>query len=179
MPITDISKVEISKDGIKATDGLGVEEPRDVRSVGSIEDSGASLNVRLAKQEDFLQAIRNAVADVTRARGDVRVAREMLKEEIEQLDAWVDHEAAKEAVKRATDELEAQKAESAEVEQATDTLDTKQTDLAAKQALLSDLLVLYAAKFNSKTVEVEQRQPRLILLSAKLGKVEPEQLRLF
>nr|DAE94677.1 MAG TPA: hypothetical protein [Caudoviricetes sp.] len=42
---------------------------------------------------------------------------------------------------------------------------------------MSDLLVVYSAKFNSRTVDVDER--RLIVLTTKLGKVEVEQLSLF
>lgn len=151
---------------------FGTSEPREV-------SSPLSIGVQLAKQDDFLQAIRNTQADIIRARAEEVAAKEMLNEEIEQLDGWIDHEAAKEEVKRARDELAAQKAESEAVETAQENYDEKSEAVARHKAILSDLLVLYAAKFNSKTVEVERQQPRLILLSAKLGKVEPEQLRLF
>lgn len=141
--------------------------------------NGQSLSVRLASKDDMLQAIRNANADIARARAEEKAAKEMLNEEIEQLDGWIDHESAKEEVKRTKDELEAQKLESAAVETAAENHEDKKSELASKRALLSDLLVLYAAKYNSKTVEVEREQPRLIILSAKVGKVEPEQLALF
>lgn len=162
---------------IDGSTDFGVSEPRNIGEFTGT--NGQSLAVRLTKKEDFLQAIRNAQADIMRARSEEQAAKEMLKEEIEQLDAWIDHESAKEEVKRTRDELNAQKTESAEVETAQENYDDKSEAVARAKAIMSDLLVLYAAKFNSKTVEVERTQPRLILLSAKLGKVEPEQLNLF
>lgn len=151
---------------------FGASEPRDV-------SSPYSVGVQLASKDDFIQAIRNAQADIIRAKSEERAAKEMLDEEVEQLDGWIENQQAKEEVKRTRDELKAQMAESGEVETATENYEEKSDALARHRAIMSDLLVLYAAKFNSKTVEVEREQPRLILLSAKIGKVEPEQMRLF
>jgi len=153
-------------------DMAGMNEPRDV-------SSPLSIGVQLASKDDFIQAIRNTQADIIRAKSEERAAKEMLDEEVEQLDGWIENQQAKEEVKRTRDELKAQMAESGEVETATENYEEKSDALARHRAIMSDLLVLYAAKFNSKTVEVEREQPRLILLSAKIGKVEPEQMRLF
>lgn len=151
---------------------MGMSNERDI-------SSPLSLGVQLASKDDFIQAIRNTQADIVRAKSEERAAKEMLNEEIEQLDGWIDRQSAREELKRAADELKAQMIESEQVESAEDNHQEKADDLARHRAIMSDLLVLYAAKFNSKTVEVEREQPRLILLSAKIGKVEPEQLRLW
>ena len=161
-------QTEVVLDG----DSLGMNEPRDV-------SSPLSIGVQLASKDDFIQAIRNTQADIIRAKSEERAAKEMLDEEIEQLDGWIENQQVREEVKRTRDELKAQMAESGEVETATENYEEKSDALARHRAIMSDLLVLYAAKFNSKTVEVEREQPRLILLSAKIGKVEPEQMRLF
>ena len=163
---------EVTQITIDSDTDFGVSEPRDI-------ESPLSINVQLAKKDEFIQAIRNVSADILRAKAEERAAKEMLNEEIEQLDGWTTHEEAKEEAARTNAELKAQMIESEEVETATENYQEKSDTLARHKAILSDLLVLYAAKFNSKTVEVEREQPRLILLSAKIGKVEVEQLRLF
>ena len=91
---------------IDGSTDFGVSEPRNIGEFTGT--NGQSLAVRLTNKEDFLQAIRNAQADIMRARSEEQAAKEMLKEEIEQLDAWIDHESAKEEVKRTRDELNAQ-----------------------------------------------------------------------
>lgn len=118
------------------------------------DDEPAEVNVQPKSREEFLNAIYLAHSNILRAKLKLRTA----KENREDLVGIAISESP--AVRSADEELEAAVA-----------------DLGLAQKVMSDLLVVYSAKFNSRTVDVDER--RLIVLTAKLGKVEVEQLSLF
>lgn len=149
-----------------------------VKSVldASLQDE-PEINVDPKTREQFEQSIRLAQARVLREKNKLKTAKDMLKDEVEGLDAFEEYEAAKHSAAEAKAELDAAKIESAAVEHAQIEVDNAVGGVGAAQQLLSDLLVVYSAKFNSRTVNADQN--RLILMTAKLGKVEPEQLSIF
>lgn len=150
--------------------------------VGAVLDAATQadeleINVDPKTKADFEQSIRLAQARILREKSKLKTAKDMLKDEVEGLDAYEAYEEAKHSAAEAKSELEAAKIESAAVEHATIAVEDAVAEVGSAYQLLSDLLVVYAAKFNSRTVNADQN--RLILMTAKLGKVEPEQLSIF
>lgn len=176
--VTDISKVNKVEELAEKTKKLS---PEGQAVVGAVLDAAvaedAEINLQPKSKADFEQSIRLAQARVLREKSKLKIAKDMLKDEVEGLDAFADYEDAKHAAAEAKSELEAAKIESGQVEHAQIAVDDAVANVGAAQQMISDLLVVYSAKFNSRTVNADQN--RLILMTAKLGKVEPEQLSIF
>lgn len=189
MGVTDISKVEAGgkvEDIVEKTKKLSPEGQKAVQMATELiidanSDFGLEadeqVNLQPKSKSDFEQAIRTAQANVLRRKQALKNAKDMLKDEVEGLDAYAAYEDVKAELKTVKDELEAAKIESASVEHATVEVEDAVAELGSANGILSDLLVVYAGKFNTRTVEADER--RLIELTAKLGKVEVEQLSLF
>lgn len=188
MGVTDISKVKVAAE-LRHGDGKVEKLADDISKISPAgqeviaEVLGASIeedeqvNLQPKSKAEFEQAIRTAQANVLRRKQSLKNAKDMLKDEVEVLDEYESFEEAKTELKAAKDELEAAKIESAAVEHATVEVEDAVAELGSANSVLSDLLVVYAGKFNTRTVEADER--RLIELTAKLGKVEVEQLSLF
>lgn len=143
-------------------------------------ESPLGITTQLSSKDDFLQAIRNASREIAIRKQEWKTAKEMEAEEVEQLDEWIEAESASDTLKAAREKLKTAKLKSEEVQDAADTTADKKAALDLQRQIRSDLLVLYAAKFNRRTAEaIEPGENRRIILSAKVGKVEPEQLGLF
>lgn len=142
--------------------------------------SPLGIDTQLARKEDFLEAIRKASREIAIAKQAWKTAKEMEAEEVEQLDEWLETESAADELKALKEKLKTAKLNSEAVQDAADTTADKKDALDLQRQIRSDLLVLYAAKFNRRTAEaIEPGENRRIVLSAKVGKVEPEQLGLF
>lgn len=142
--------------------------------------SPLGIGTQLASKDDYLQAIRNASREIARAKQDWKTAKEMEAEAVEHLDEWLEAESAKEEAAAAREKLKTAKLNSDEVCEASERTADKKAVLDLQRQIRSDLLVLYAAKFNRRTAEsIEPGENRLIIMSAKVGKVMPEQLGLF
>jgi hypothetical protein len=138
------------------------------------------INVQLAKREDILTAIRNASREIARAKQDWKTAKEMEAEIVEGMDEWLDVEQTKDSLKMKREALKTAMLASDEVQDATERVADKKAVLDLQRQIRSDLLVIYAAKFNTRTAEsIEPGENRIIILKASVGKVEPEQLGLF
>lgn len=177
MSVTDISKASKVEDLAEKTKQLS---PAGQALVGAVLDASAAdpeINLQPKSKAEYEQSIRLAQARVLREKSKLKTAKDMLKDEVESLDAFADFEEAKTSMAEAKAELEAAKIESGEVEHAQIAVDDAIAAVGTAQSLLSDLLVVYAGKYNTRTVNADQN--RLIELTAKLGKVEPEQLTLF
>ncbi len=143
-------------------------------------ESPLGITTQLSSKEDFLNAIRNASRQIAIKKQEWKTAKEMEAEEIEQLDEWIDAESAKEEAAAKRELLKTAKLKSETVQDAADKTADAKAAVDLQRKIRSDLLVLYAAKFNRRTAEsIEPGENRLIILSAKVGKVEPEQLGLF
>lgn len=179
MGVTDISKATSPQDLADRVEKLSPKEQTVVKAVlnATIAEDEAEINLQPKSKADFEQSIRLAQARVLREKSKLKIAKDMLKDEVEGLDAFADYEDAKHAAAEAKSELEAAKIESGQVEHAQIAVDDAVANVGAAQQMISDLLVVYSAKFNSRTVNADQN--RLILMTAKLGKVEPEQLSIF
>ena len=134
------------------------------------DDEPAEVNVQPKSREEFLNAIYLAHLNILRAKLKLRTAKEN-REEKQDLDDL------RSQVRSARDKLAIAISESPAVRSADEELEAAVADFGLAQKVMSDLLVVYSAKFNSRTVDVDER--RLIVLTAKLGKVEAEQLSLF
>lgn len=141
-------------------------------------DSNVGITTQLATKEQLLEAIRQAINDVAVAKSRLITAKQMRQDEVENLDEWLAVEEIKADLKMKNEALKQAVLQDDNVLQADEKVAEEVEKVGHHKAILSALLVLYAAKFNSKTVEVEGEN-RLIILSAKIGKVEPEQLMLF
>lgn len=142
--------------------------------------SPLGITTQLSSKGDFLNAIRNASREIARAKQDWRTAKDMEAEEVEGLDEWLESQSAADEAKAKKELLKTAKLGSDEVCEAVERTADKKAVLDLQRKIRSDLLVLYAAKFNRRTAEsIEPGENRMILLSAKVGKVEPEQLGLF
>lgn len=150
------------------------------RRRGVDPDSNVGITTQLASKGDFLTAIRNASREIARAKQDWRTAQEMEAEVVEALDEWLDLESAKGEVKAKRELFKTASLADDDVCEATERTADKKGTLDLQRKIRSDLLVLYAAKFNRRTAEsIEPGENRLIILSAKVGKIEPEQMELF
>lgn len=142
--------------------------------------SPLGITTQMTSKEDFLTAIRNASREIAIAKQDWKTAKEMEAEEVEQLDAWLEAESAADEARAKKELLKTAKLNSEAVQDAADRTADKKAALDLQRQIRSDLLVIYAAKFNRRTAEaIEPGENRRIVLSAKVGKVEPEQLGLF
>lgn len=142
--------------------------------------SPLGITTQMSSKEDFLTAIRDASRQIAIRKQEWKTAKEMEAEEVEQLDEWIEAESANDTLKAAREKLKTAKLKSEEVQDAADTTADKKAALDLQRQIRSDLLVLYAAKFNRRTAEsIKPGENRRIILSAKVGKVEPEQLGLF
>jgi hypothetical protein len=179
---TKNAKVTISTPG-------GPEVETTVGELGSLRDrlhdadrltSPLGITTQLSSKDDFLTAIRNASREIAIAKQAWKTAKELEAEEVEQLDEWLDAESATEAARAAREKLKTAKLSSEAVQDAADRTADKKAVVDLQRQIRSDLLVIYAAKFNRRTAEaIEPGENRRIILSAKVGKVEPEQLGLF
>lgn len=170
------AKVTISTPG-------GPEVETTVGELGSLADrlkSPLGITTQMSSKDDFLTAIRNASREIAIRKQEWKTAKEMEAEEVEQLDEWLEAESAADTLKAARELLKTAKLKSEEVQDAADKTATAKEALSLQRQIRSDLLVIYAAKFNRRTAEsIEPGENRRIVLSAKVGKVEPEQLGLF
>lgn len=142
--------------------------------------SPLGITTQLSSKEDFLNAIRNASREIARAKQDWKTAKEMEAEEVESLDEWIEAESAKDEAKAAREALKTAKLASDEVCEAMERTLDKKAVVDLQRQIRSDLLVLYAAKFNRRTAEsIEPGENRLIIIKATVGKVMPEQMGLF
>ena len=139
------------------------------------DDEPADVNVEPKSREEFLNAIYLAHSNILRAKLKLRTAKENREDLVGDLEEKQDLDDLKSQVRSARDKLAI--SESPAVRSADEELEAAVADLGLAQKVMSDLLVVYSAKFNSRTVDVDER--RLIVLTAKLGKVEVEQLSLF
>lgn len=135
------------------------------------------VNLAPKSQDEYLVSIRAAQANVLRAKAQLKVKKEMLADGIDELPEKKELNQLKADIKLAKTDLDAAIVESEDISRLQDEVEDSVAELSAAQATLSDLLVVYSAKFNSRTVMADQN--RLIIMTAKLGKVEPEQLSLF
>lgn len=141
------------------------------------DDEPAEVNVQPKSREEFLSAIYSAHSNILRAKLKLRTAKENREDLVGDLEEKQDLDDLRSQVRSARDKLAIAISESPAVRSADEELEAAVADLGLAQKVMSDLLVVYSAKFNSRTVDVDER--RLIVLTAKLGKVEVEQLSLF
>lgn len=140
----------------------------------------ASINVQLASKDTMLKAIRDASREIARARHDYKTAKEMETEVVEEMDEWLEAQSATDTARAKRETLKAAKLAGDDVCEAVERTADKKAVLDLQRQIRSDLLVIYAAKFNTRTAEsIEPGENRRIVLSAKVGKIEPEQLGLF
>ena len=141
------------------------------------DDEPAEVNVQPKSREEFLNAIYLAHSNILLAKLKLRTAKENREDLVGDLEEKQDLDDLKSQVRSARDKLAIAISESPAVRSADEELEAAIADLGLAQKVMSDLLVVYSAKFNSRTVDVDER--RLIVLTTKLGKVEVEQLSLF
>lgn len=140
----------------------------------------ASINVKMANQDTMITAIRDASREIAKARHDLKIAKELEAEAIEDLEEYSDVQETADSLRVKRDALKTAKLANNDVCFASEKVADKKAVLDLQRQIRSDLLVIYAAKFNTRTAEsIEPGENRRIVLSAKVGKIEPEQLGLF
>lgn len=130
-------------------------------------------------ESDFLDLIRAGHADLLRDKQRLKDRKDDLREIEKELPSY---EALKEAVDAAATaraEFKAEKLESEDVENAQYDVDSAIERVGLRKQVLSDLLVVYGAKFNKRTVSLQRGKQNVILYTAIIGEESAEQLSLF
>lgn len=130
-------------------------------------------------EQDFLDLIRAGHADLLRDKQRLKDRKSDLKEAEKDLPSYDRLKELSDEISTVRAEFKAEKLEDEDVENAQYDVDAAIELVGLRKQVLSDLLVVYGAKFNKRTVSLQRGKQNMVLYTAIIGEESAEQLSLF
>lgn len=132
-------------------------------------EGGKQIQTSIVSKHEMLDMINDADWKLAEQKAKVRTAEEIANDELESMAEWIAYDKAQKEFAVAKEKLRIATLGNGKLNNQREKVHQEKVELASRKAIMSGLLVRYAADYRVQSVEVDDAN-RVIVLSGRIGR---------